>query len=134
MLKTTTIAACVLALSGSAALAQSSWMPPGGANDAAGGANGAARVRDIGTAAPSVDQTAGGRTTSTTILSQSNKQQSAAGAARSDYSSQAQMQYGAQNAQAMGQAGGSQGAYITDEYGNRYDSRGNRIGRGQPVR
>ena len=128
MLKTSTLVACVLALSGSAAMAQSwpsNWMPPG-PNDAPGGANGAARTRDIGSPTGNVDQNYTGRTSSTSILSQTNKQQSAAGAPRSDYSSQAQLQYG-------GQARGN--VYMTDEYGFKYDSRGNRLdARGNPRR
>jgi hypothetical protein len=128
MLKTSTIVACVLALSGSVAMAQnwpSQWMPPG-PNDAPGGANGPARVRDIGSPTGNVDQNYTGRTSSTSILSQTNKQQSAAGAAHSDYTSQAQLQYG-------GQSRGN--VYMTDEYGFKYDSRGNRLdARGKPMR
>ena len=128
MLKTSTLVACVLALSGSAAMAQSwpsNWMPPG-PNDAPGGANGPARVRDIGSPTGNVDQNYTGRTSSTSILSQTNKQQSAAGAPRSDYTSQAQLQYGAQP---------RGNVYMTDEYGFKYDSRGNRLdARGNPMR
>jgi len=83
-------------------------------------------VRDIGSPTGNVDQNYTGRTSSTTILSQTNKQQSAAGASRSDYTSQAQLQYG-------GQARGN--VYMTDEYGFKYDSRGNRLdARGNPMR
>jgi len=82
MLKTTTIAACVLALSGGMALAQT--MPPG--------------------------------------------------------PSGAQMQYGTQpqgqlQAQGQGVMGDNPRAVaITDEYGNQYNSRGDKIGRGRPAR
>lgn len=100
MLKTTTIAACVLALSGGAALAQGNYMPPG----------------------PS---TAPG----------------AAGMPSSDYSSGARMQYGTQpqnQAQGPGMMGGQsdnpRAVAITDEYGNQYNSRGDKIGRGRPAR
>jgi hypothetical protein len=131
MLKTSTIVACVLALWGSAAMAQnwpSQWMPPG-PNDAPGGANGPARARDIGSPSANVNQTVGGRTTSTTILSQTNKQQSAAGASHSDYTSQAQLQNGIRPSGSRGNV------YMTDEYGFKYDSRGNRLdARGNPMR
>jgi hypothetical protein len=95
MLKTTTIAACVLALSGSAALAQ--MMPPG-TSTAPGGTG---------------------------------------GMSRSDDSSGAQMQYGAQpQGQFQAQGGPSDNprtVAITDEYGNQYNSRGDKIGRGRPA-
>lgn len=50
MLKTTTIAACVLALSGGVALAQGNYMPAG-PNAAPGGATGSAPANTIGTPA-----------------------------------------------------------------------------------
>ena len=62
---------------------------------------------------------------------------------RSDYSSGAQMQYGTQpmyrnqaQSQGMmtGQADDPRAVAITDEYGNKYNSRGERIGRGRPMR
>jgi hypothetical protein len=61
---------------------------------------------------------------------------------RSDYSSGAQMQHGTQpqqyQAQGQGMTGGSsdnpRGVAITDEYGNQYNSRGDKIGRGRPMR
>ena len=64
----------------------------------------------------------------------------AAGMSSSDYSSGAQMQYGAQPQQAQGpgmtagQSDNPRAGAITDEYGNRYNSRGDKIGRGQPAR
>ncbi len=140
MLKTTTIAACVLALSGGAALAQGSYMPPG-PNTAPGGAGGSAPASTIGTPSANAQDTAGGGTRSTTVLSQSNKDQSAAGMPSSDYSSGAQMQYGTQpqyQAQGPGMMGGQsdnpRAVAITDEYGNQYNSRGDKIGRGRPAR
>ncbi len=147
MLKTSTIVACVLALSAPAALAQSgnwisSTMPPG-PNDAAGGANGAANVRNVGTPAPSANQTAGTGTTSSSILSQTVKQESAAGVQSSSYTRQAQMRYGMQNtAQAPNDRlvsttepqRGPHRVAITDEYGHKYDSEGNRLNAaGYPV-
>jgi len=126
MLRTSTIVACVLALSGSAALAQPSWVPQGPNNPSAGAGGGAA-VRDIGSPSANVNDTVGGQTRSTTILSQSNKQQSAAGMSSSNYdrgayiSQQAQMPYG--------QLRNTGNVYMTDEYGYQYNSRGDRIGR-----
>ena len=142
MLKTTTIAACVLALSGGLALAQGNYMPPG-PNTAPGGAAGSAPATTIGTPSANAQDTVGGATRSTTVLSQSNKNQSAAGMPRSDYSSSAQMRYGTQpQYQAQGPGQGMMGGpsdnpravAITDEYGNQYNSRGDRIGRGRPAR
>jgi hypothetical protein len=144
MLKTTTIAACVLALSGGVALAQGNYMPPG-PNTAPGGAGGSAPANTIGSPSANAQDTVGGGTRSTTVLSQTNKNQSAAGMSRSDYSSGAQMQYGTQpqypnqyQAQGQGMMGGAsdnpRAVAITDEYGNRYNSRGDKIGRGRPMR
>ena len=141
MLKTTTIAACVLALSGGVALAQNP-LPPG-PNAAPGGAGGSAPVSSIGSPSANVQDNMGGGTRSTTVLSQTNKNQSAAGMSRSDYSSGAQMQYGTQpqgrfQAQGQGMMGGPSDnprtVAITDEYGNQYNSRGDKIGRGRPAR
>ena len=141
MLKTSTIAACVLALSGGMAMAQ--MMPPG-PNAAPGGAGGSAPANTIGSPSANAQDTLGGGTRSTTVLSQSNKNQSAAGMPRSDYSAGAQMQYGTQptyQAQGRGMSGMSSGGSdnpravaITDEYGNQYNSRGDRIGHGRPMR
>ena len=140
MLKTTTIAACVLALSGGVALAQGNYMPTG-PNTAPGGATGSAPVSSIGAPSANSQDTVGGGTRSTTVLSQSNKNQSAAGMPSSDYSSGGQMQYGTQpqyQAQGQGMTGGPSDnprtVAITDEYGNQYNSRGDRIGRGKPMR
>lgn len=143
MLKTTTIAACVLALSGGMALAQ--MMPPG-PNAAPSGAGGSAPANTIGSPTANAQDTLGGGTRSTTVLSQSNKNQSAAGMSRSDYSAGAQTQYGTQpqyQYQAQGRGMGSmtsgdsdnpRAVAITDEYGNKYNSRGERIGHGRPMR
>lgn len=87
MLKTMTIAAGVLAFSGGVALAQGNFMPPG-PNAAPGGAGGSAPASTIGTPSANAQDTVGG-TRSTTILSQTNKNQSAAGMSRSDYSNTA---------------------------------------------
>jgi len=133
--KISTIAAGVLALSGGIALAQNSpsdWVPPG-PNAAPGGAGGAAPIGTVGSPTANAQDTLNGGTRSTTILSQSNKNQSAAGMPRSDYNAQAQMQYGAQG-MAPGQMDNPRAVAITDEYGNQYNSRGERIGRGRPMR
>jgi hypothetical protein len=137
MLKTTMIAACVLALGSSLAFAQTNIMPPGGANNAPSGANGSASMRDVGTPSANATDTANGGTSSTSILSQSNKNQSAAGMPSSNYGSgmpsgqSAGAQYGTQ--QAYGGMSGDQnanpnGVCITDEYGYKYNCRGDRIG------
>ena len=135
MLRISTIAACALALSSSVALAQ--MMPPG-PNAAPGGAGGSAPASSIGSPSANVQDTLGGGTRSTTVLSQTNKTQSAAGMSRSDYSSGAQLQYGTRPQQAQGMMGGPSDnprtVAITDEYGNQYNSRGDRIGRGRPAR
>jgi hypothetical protein len=134
MLKISTIAACALALSGGVVLAQT--MPPG-PNAAPGGAGGSAPASSIGSPSANVQDNMGGGTRSTTVLSQSNKNQSAAGMSSSDYSSGAQLQYGTQPQQAQGMMGSPdnpRGVAITDEYGNQYNSRGDKIGRGRPAR
>jgi hypothetical protein len=140
MWKTSTIAICALALSGSFAMAQTynqspGWMP-GAPGNPPGGAGGPAPVRDIGSSTANANQTADGRTSSTSMLSQSNKAQSAAGMSSSDYGqgvggrsaqyggSQAQMQYGTQDS-----CGNTGAVAITDEYGRRYNCRGDRLRR-----
>jgi hypothetical protein len=127
MLKTTTIAACVLALSGSLALAQSAaqYMPPGGSYNAPYGTNGSAPLRDVGAPSANATDTAGGGTSSTSILSQSNKNQSAAGMPSSNYGSGAQQAYGGGMS---GDQANPNSVCITDEYGYKYNCRGNRIG------
>lgn len=138
MLRISTIATCALALSSGVALAQT--MPPG-PNAAPYGAGGSAPASSIGSPSANVQDNMGGGTRSTTVLSQTNKNQSAAGMSRSDYSSGAQLQYGTQpqyQAQGQGMMGGPsdnpRAVAITDEYGNKYNSRGDKIGRGQPAR
>ncbi len=131
MLKTSTIAACVLALSGGVALAQ--MMPPG-PNAAPGGAGGSASANTIGSPSANAQDTLGGGTRSTTVLSQTNKNQSAAGMSRSDYSAGAQMQYGTQPTYQAQGSDNPRAVAITDEYGNKYNSRGDRIGHGRPMR
>ena len=139
MLRISTIAACAVALSSGVALAQT--MPPG-PNAAPYGAGGSAPVGSIGSPSANVQDNMGGGTRSTTVLSQTNKNQSAAGMSRSDYSAGAQMQYGTQPQQYQAQGRGMMGGpsenprtvAITDEYGNQYNSRGDKIGRGRPAR
>src|SRR5688572_6553560 len=126
MLKISTIAACALALSSGMALAQVSM--PAGPNAAPGGAGGSAPVNSIGSPSANAQDNMGGGTRSTTVLSQSNKNQSAAGMSSSDYSSGAQLQYGTQPQQAQGGPDNPRGVAITDEYGNQYNSRGDKIG------
>ena len=137
MLRISTIAACALALSSGVALAQT--MPPG-PNAAPGGAGGSAPVSSIGSPSANVQDNMGGGTRSTTVLSQTVKNQSAAGMSSSDYSSGAQRQYGTQpqapgqfQAQGMGGSDNPRAVALTDEYGNQYNSRGDKIGRGRPA-
>lgn len=77
-----------------------------------------------------------------------SKNQGAAGMGRSDYDTNAQRQSGARPMpeQYRSQAEGAQRTFstgnmddprsvaITDEYGNKYNSRGERIGQGRPIR
>jgi hypothetical protein len=78
MMKTPLIAAGLLALSGSIAFAQTSWIPAG-PGSAPGGADGAADSRYVGTD-PTAAHVATGQTQSTSMLAQQIKQQSHAGA------------------------------------------------------
>jgi|SRR5580704_525302 hypothetical protein len=132
MWKTSTIAICALALSGSLAMAQTYGGP--------------APVRDIGATTANANQTVDGRTSSTSMLSYSNKAQSAEGMSGSNYGdgpvatngryyngSQAQTQYGGSQAQmqygAQDSCGNTRAVAITDEYGRRYNCRGDRLRR-----
>jgi hypothetical protein len=138
MWKISTTAICALALSGSLAMAQTY-------NQSPGGAGGPAPVQDIGATTANANQTVNGQTSSTSMLSYSNKAQSAEGMSGSNYGngpvatnsryfdgSQAQqtqfggsqMQYGAQDS--CGNAGA---VAITDEFGNHYNCRGDRLRR-----
>jgi hypothetical protein len=152
MWKTSTLAICALVLSGSLAMAQTyspspGWVPPAPGNPP-GGAGGPAPVRDIGGSTANANQTAGGQTSSTSMLSYSNKAQSAEGMSSSNYGngpggqsggsqgayygSQTQMQYGGSQMQygaAQDSCGTAGAVAITDEYGNRYNCRGDRLRR-----
>ena len=148
MWKTSTIAICALALSGSLAMAQTynqspGWVPPAPGNSP-GGAGGPAPVRDIGATTANANQTVNGQTSSTSMLSYSNKAQSAEGMSSSNYGngpvatnsryyygSQAQTQYGGSQAQygAQDSCGNTRAVAITDEYGRRYNCRGDRLRR-----
>ena len=129
MLKRSMIAACVLALSAGTAFAgdnwATNWIPPG-PNNAAGGANGAAPTRDVGTDTPNVGDTSGAGTTSSSILEQRLKQQSAAGVANPAYNAPNDRVQAWGSNQPVATSRG-RGVYITDEYGTKYDSRGFRI-------
>src|SRR5260370_7569972 len=94
--KISIIAAGVLALSGGIALAQNSpsgWMP-NGPNAAPGGAGGAAPIGTVGSPTANAQDTLNGGTRSTPILSQANKNQSAAGMPRSRFNPPAPLPYG----------------------------------------
>lgn len=125
MTKISLITACALVLSGSAALAQSNWTPPG-PNSGPGGASGAAPTRDVGTQ-PSVGNTPSAATTSSSMTEQQNKEMSAGQMAPSP------TYYDQQQAAApMDEEIGSGGRMrhrvaITDEYGFHYDRRGDRL-------
>jgi hypothetical protein len=130
MKKIALISAGILALSSSAALAQTNWMPPG-PNSGPGGATGAAPTRDVGNNTPNVAHTANGQTNSDSMLDQSVKEQSAAGAPRSVYSPNAPTQFDEQQAMAGDEMAPNgrrrHRVAITDEYGFHYDSRGDRL-------
>jgi len=132
MLKRSMIAACVLALSAGSAFAGDNWMTnwiPPGPNDAHGGANGAAPTRDVGASSANVGETGGMGSTSSSILEQRLKQQSAAGVSSPVYNAQPDEGYQAQAWGSDRPAAMYHGraVYITDEYGFKYDNRGNRI-------
>jgi hypothetical protein len=78
MMKTPLIAAGLLALSASVALAQTSWIPAG-PRSGPGGADGATDSLYVGTN-PTAAHVAAGQTQSTSMLEQQIKQQSQAGA------------------------------------------------------
>jgi len=79
MIKTLITAAATCLVLSAPAFAQN-----GPANNQPYGANGAAHTKDVGTNA-NVKDTGNGRTTSSSMLEQRNKQDSAAGASSSDY-------------------------------------------------
>ena len=111
MLKSSTIAACVLAVSASVALAQTQPVPsiPRGA-------------------APTPDPAI----SSQSMGSQTMQSPGMQGQVMQDRGMQ---DYGLQNqASAMDNTDNPRAVAITDEYGNQYNSRGERIGRGQPAR
>ena len=145
MTKISLITDCAIVLSGSAALAQSNWVPPG-PNSGPGGASGAAPTRDVGTQ-PSVGNTPSDATTSSTMMQQRNKEMNAGQTAagnryydRGTYHGQ-RGTYNQQQAAAplespsMGCGGqGPHSVAITDEYGFKYDSCGDRLnGRGNVI-
>ncbi|MBS0522207.1 MAG: hypothetical protein JSS04_01125 [Proteobacteria bacterium] len=124
MLPATAIA-CALLLA-MPAFAQSNWMPPG-PTDGPGGVTGAARTRDVGSGGPAVSQNAGAMPATGTSSSSMLKQDMKVGETGVPmYRSQAVM--------SDQPAYRARGAYIIDEYGNRYDSRGDLIGRGPAPR
>ncbi len=118
------------------AFAQSNWLPSG-ATDGPGGVTGAARTRDVGFSGPAVSQNAGALpptgTSSSSMLKQDMKiDETGAPMYRGQaYSGPA---YGGQAVMSDRPGYGGNGAYIIDEYGNRYDSRGNLVGRGPAPR
>ncbi len=137
------IAVGALALSGGAVLAQtnsSDWLPSG-PGSAPGGANGAAPMISVGDPSANARDTVSGGSRSTSLLSQSNKNQSAAGLPSTNYNSGRQVRYegapSAQQSQAQIQGrmivsdptDNPRATVVTDEFGNRYNSRGERIGR-----
>jgi hypothetical protein len=136
MLKIPTLAACALAMSGSLALAQtaSQYMPPGGAYEAPYGTNGSAPLRDVGSPSANANDTAGGGTRSTTILKQEIKNESAAGMPQSYGqapvgATRSYAPYGTQQAYGgTGYGTNPNRVCITDEYGYKYNCRGDRIG------
>ena len=105
MLKSSTIAACMLAVSASVALAQTQPVPS-----------------IPRSAAPTPDP----------VISSQTMGSQTSGQVMQDRGMQ---DYGLQNqASAMDNTDNPRAVAITDEYGNQYNSRGERIGRGQPAR
>jgi len=102
MTKTLLTTVCALVLSGSAALAQSNWVPPG-PNSGPGGASGAAPTRDVGTQ-PNVGYGQPG------TYNQYNQQAAAP-----------------MESQMGCRAPGPHQVAITDEYGFTYDGCGDRL-------
>lgn len=130
MMKTSLIAAGLLALSGTVAFAQPSWMP-GGPGTAPGGADGATRTRDVGTS-PTANAVGTGQTQSSTMLEQQIKQQSQAGATQAPVGGyNGSVGLGGPDryqAQAMDEPmRGPHRVAMTDEYGFKYDARGDRL-------
>jgi len=133
MTKTLLTTVCALVLSSSAALAQSNWAPPG-PNSGPGGASGAAPTRDVGTQ-PNVGNTPSDATTSSSMTQQQMKEMNAGQRAPDGrYYGQpgTYNQYNQQAAAPMeSQMGcGAPGPHqvaITDEYGFKYDSCGDRL-------
>lgn len=123
MLKTTAIAIAALTLFAPAAMAQTSWMPPG-SNDAPGGANGA--VPHVGANTPNVSDTVNGGTNSTDMTEQRIKQQSAGAPA---YYTNQQARTDRQAQMSMDEPTGHvrHRVALTDEFGFKYDSRGDRL-------
>ena len=88
MSKLLSIAGCLVILGGSAAFAQSSTMSNGAKsspNTGTQGAAGAAPTPDVGQTTPNVAETPTGKTTSSSMMQQKNKQDSATGASSSGY-------------------------------------------------
>jgi len=115
-------------------------LPPGGATNAPYGTNGSGPLRDVGSPTANATDTAGGGSHSTTMLKQEIKNESAAGMSQS----YGQVPLGATGrvTTASGAGYSPQQAYggmsgdqtnpytvcITDEYGRKYNCRGDRIG------
>jgi hypothetical protein len=125
MMKTSLMVAGLLALSASTAMAQSSgnwmtnWIPPG-PSDAPGGANGAAPSRYMGEGAVTTN---GQGTTSSSMLEEQIKRESAMGATSAPSTSYQAL------AQVADEPTGTvrHRVYLKDEYGFKYDSRGERL-------
>ncbi|SJZ40162.1 hypothetical protein SAMN02745126_00888 [Enhydrobacter aerosaccus] len=124
MTKISLMTACALVLSGSMAMAQM----PAGPNSGPGGASGAAPTRDVGTL-PNAATTSNSTSTSSSILEQQNKQVSAGQAEpRGSYGQGYRQQATApMDSQASCGGPGRHQVAITDEYGFKYDSCGNRL-------
>ena len=137
MTKISLMTACAIVLSSSAALAQGNWMPSG-PNSGPGGASGAAPTRDVGTQ-PSVGNTPSDATTSSTMMQQRTKEMNAGQTTagnryydRGTYYGQGrgynQQAAAPMESPAMGcGASGPHSVAITDEYGFKYDSCGDRL-------
>jgi len=113
------------------AFAQSNWIPPA-SSDGPGGVTGAARTRDVGFSGPAASQNEGLPATGTSSSSMLKQEMKVDETGVPMYRGQV---YGGQAVMSdQPTYAGRSGAYIIDEYGNRYDSRGNLIGRGPAPR
>jgi hypothetical protein len=136
MLPATATATALSLLIAIPASAQSNWIPPA-SSDGPGGVTGAARTRDVGFSGPAASQNEGLPATGTSSSSMLKQEMKVDETGVPMYRGQVyrgQVYRGQAVMSDQPTYAGRSGAYIIDEYGNRYDSRGNLIGRGPAPR